>query len=152
MILFLMYKHQECCLKSFSLILLKDLIHDSQNSANHTIIFLIRFLLLFLFKTSAITLKYVNGKHGWSFLVVLKSFLIMHYLYIFMFKTAAHKCNSPKPSFACKLFSLLSLCCPMPSFYVLLFCLAGMDEDGSFIGKYAQKRDPEQSSAFAILV
>jgi len=29
---------------------------------------------------------------------------------------------------------------------------AGMDEDGSFIGKYAQKRDPEQSSAFATLV
>lgn len=113
---------------------------------------LIRFLLLFLFKTSTKTLKYVNGKHGWSFLVVLKSFLIMHYLYIFMFKTAAHKCNSPKPSFACKLFSPLSLCCPMPSFYVLLFCLAGMDEDGSFIGKYAQKRDPEQSSAFATLV
>ena len=95
---------------------------------------LIRFLLLFLFKTSAITLKYVNGKHGWSFLVVLKSFIIMHYLYIFMFKTAAHKCNSPKPSFACKLFSPSSFC-PMPSFYVLLFCLAGMDEDGSFMRK-----------------
>jgi len=29
---------------------------------------------------------------------------------------------------------------------------AGMDEDGSFIGKYAEKRDPEQSSAFATLV
>ena len=69
-----------------------------------------------------------------------------------MFKTDAHKCNSPKPSFACKLFSPSPLCCPMPSFYVLLFCLAGMDEDGSFIGKYAQKRDPEQSSAFATLV
>jgi len=29
---------------------------------------------------------------------------------------------------------------------------AGMDEDGSFIGKYAKNRNPEQSSAFATLV
>jgi len=29
---------------------------------------------------------------------------------------------------------------------------AGMDEDGSFIGKYANNRNPEQSSAFATLV
>jgi len=29
---------------------------------------------------------------------------------------------------------------------------AGMEEDGSFIGKYTPKRDPEQSSAFATLV
>jgi hypothetical protein len=29
---------------------------------------------------------------------------------------------------------------------------AGMDEDGSFIGKYARNRNPEQSSAFATLV
>jgi len=28
----------------------------------------------------------------------------------------------------------------------------GMDEDGSFIGKYAKNRNPEQSSAFATLV
>jgi len=27
-----------------------------------------------------------------------------------------------------------------------------MGEDGSFIGKYAERRDPEQSSAFATLV
>jgi hypothetical protein len=30
--------------------------------------------------------------------------------------------------------------------------LPGMDEDGSFIGKYAKNRNPEQSSAFATLV
>lgn len=28
----------------------------------------------------------------------------------------------------------------------------GMNEDGSFIGKYAKNRNPEQSSAFATLV
>ena len=42
-----------------------------------------------------------------------------------------------------------------PAFFLFVwfvFALAGMDEDGSFIGKYAQKRDPEQSSAFATLV
>ena len=34
----------------------------------------------------------------------------------------------------------------------LFVCVAGMDEDGSFIGKYAKNRNPEQSSAFATLV
>jgi hypothetical protein len=29
---------------------------------------------------------------------------------------------------------------------------AGMNEDGSFIGKYRKDRNPEQSSAFATLV
>ena len=39
-----------------------------------------------------------------------------------------------------------------PMFDVLFVCLAGMEEDGSFIGKYTPKRDPKQSSAFATLV
>jgi len=30
--------------------------------------------------------------------------------------------------------------------------VAGMAEDGSFIGKYSKDRNPEQSSAFATLV
>ena len=85
---------------------------------------------------------------------VLQGILIIHYktfLYFYV-KFVVHKCNSPKPSFACKLFALFSLVLPEPLFMSFLFCLAGMDEDGSFIGKYAQKRDPEQSSAFATLV
>ena len=42
---------------------------------------------------------------------------------------------------------------------ILQFCfvdhvgnVAGMAEDGSFIGKYSKDRNPEQSSAFATLV
>ena len=42
-------------------------------------------------------------------------------------------------------------------FYPLFLCknvgnVAGMAEDGSFIGKYSKDRNPEQSSAFATLV
>ena len=35
---------------------------------------------------------------------------------------------------------------------VFLFASGGMDEDGSFIGKYAKNRNTDQSSAFATLV
>ena len=39
-------------------------------------------------------------------------------------------------------------------FFILCFLFAsgGMDEDGSFIGKYAKNRNTDQSSAFATLV
>ena len=39
-------------------------------------------------------------------------------------------------------------------FFIFFFPLniAGMGEDGSFIGKYRRDRNPEQSSAFATLV
>lgn len=44
---------------------------------------------------------------------------------------------------------------PFPFVYIL-FCLfvksGGMEEDGSFIGKYSPNRNAEQSSAFATLV
>ena len=39
-----------------------------------------------------------------------------------------------------------------PFLFYFLFCLAGIEEDGSFIGKYSKNRNPEQSSAFATLV
>ena len=42
----------------------------------------------------------------------------------------------------------------MPRCALLMFPLvaAVMEEDGSFIGKYTPKRDPEKSSAMATLV
>ena len=55
--------------------------------------------------------------------------------------------------------------CSIPANTMLGFCIilqicfvynvgnvAGMAEDGSFIGKYSKDRNPEQSSAFATLV
>jgi len=38
----------------------------------------------------------------------------------------------------------------LPGIYI--GSVAGMNEDGSFIGKYRKDRNPEQSSAFATLV
>ena len=52
---------------------------------------------------------------------------------------------------------MCSPCLVSVLFYKYRFCVhvgnvAGMAEDGSFIGKYSKDRNPEQSSAFATLV
>lgn len=51
----------------------------------------------------------------------------------------------------------ISPCLVSVLFYNFVFVdhvgnVAGMAEDGSFIGKYSKDRNPEQSSAFATLV